>query len=248
MDADAAFARPLPPVRVDSCSGRGEYALRVGHVWVGAGQVSSRRTQPFRVTGSRVVLHRPVRLLLKTRMWHTWSAHWLAATNLLIGVVLLGAFATPLLAATGAADAAQQLHTWYLVLCPQRPEHSYFVLGQKTALEHREIAIFTAQLAAGLLYALPTWRARSQLGFWSLVVLSLPMAVDVLSQMLGWRDSDWFARSWTGALFGVGSVFWIYPYVDEALGLAPTTSATLGSSSRRLVERAGAPTGRLLPR
>lgn len=209
--------------------------------------MSSRRTQPFRVTGSRVVLHRPVRLLLKTRMWRTWSAHWLAATNSLLGIVLLGAFAAPLLAATGLADAAQQLHTWYLVLCPQRPGHSYFVLGQQTALEHREIAIFAAQLAAGLIYAGPAWRARSPFGFWWLVVLSLPMAVDVLSQMLGWRDSDWFARSWTGALFGVASVFWIYPCVDEALGRAPTPSATLGSSWPRLVERPGAPRRRLLP-
>lgn len=210
--------------------------------------MKSRRVQHLRLTGSRVALSRPVRLLLKTHMWRTWSAHWLAATNTLIGVVLLGAFAAPLLAATGLADAAQQVHTWYLVLCPQRPEHSYFVLGQQTALEQREIAIFAAQLVAGLMYAHPAWRARSQLGFWWLVVLSLPMAMDVLSQMLGWRDSDWFARSWTGALFGLASVLWIYPYVDEALGPPASTSATPGPSSPRLVERAGVPIRRQLSR
>ena len=178
-------------------------------------------------------------------MWRTLAAHWLAATNLLIGVVLLGAFAAPLLAASGLADAAQQLHTWYLVLCPQRPEHSYFVLGQQTALEHREIAMFAAQLVAGLVYAHPAWRAWRKIGFWWLVLLSLPMAVDVITQMLGWRDSDWFARSWTGALFGVASVLWMYPYVDEALGITP---AVLGRSSPRLADRPQVPTTRLLSR
>lgn len=145
-----------------------------------------------------------------------WSfRHWLALANLGVALTLLGALAAPLLAAAGLASVAGAIHTLYLLLCPQRPSHSWFLLGHQLALEHREMAIFTAQLVAGLAFgalrARTTWRLD-----WRLFLLaSLPMAWDVLSQQLGVRDSDWTARSWTGALFGAAFVLWFYPLLEH---------------------------------
>lgn len=141
------------------------------------------------------------------------AAHWLFAMNLVTGLVLAGAYAAPLLELAGATGASSAIHTWYLLLCPQRPGHSYFPWGRQTALEHREIAMFAGQLAAGLVYALR--RGGQGLPWWGAVLLSLPLAWDGFSQMFGFRDSDWLTRTWTGALFSVGLVFWLYPFMDR---------------------------------
>jgi hypothetical protein len=43
------------------------------------------------------------------------------------------------------------------------------------------------------------------------------MAIDGTTQLIGLRESDWLWRSITGALFGVGSVWLVYPYVEAAM-------------------------------
>lgn len=144
-------------------------------------------------------------------------AHWLWITNAACLLVLLGAFAAPLLEAGGAAGVSAAIHAWYLLLCPQRPEHSYFPFGHQTALEHREIAMFAAQLAAGLVYATRRGRTRG-LPLWAVAVCALPILWDGLSQAFGYRESDWFTRSWTGALFNAAFAWWFYPFVDRLVG------------------------------
>ena len=146
--------------------------------------------------------------------------HWVLLCNVALGIVLLGAYATPALEALGLAELARTIHIAYLPLCPQRPEHSYFPFGYQTALEHREIAMFAAQLAGGLVYA----RARDRLRgipWWLMLALSLPIAWDGFSQMFGLRDSTWFLRTLTGALFSLALVFWLYPRVERWLPLPP---------------------------
>ncbi|MBI2755961.1 MAG: DUF2085 domain-containing protein [Chloroflexi bacterium] len=147
--------------------------------------------------------------------------HWLLLANLLVTLALLGAVGAPVLAAARLDAASAAIHTAYLLLCPQRPAHSYFLFGQQLALEQREMAMFGAQFGAGLLYgvlrARGRWRERLS---WSLLLLfSLPMAWDGLSQAVGLRDSDWQTRTWTGALFSAAFVFWLYPVLDRQLRL-----------------------------
>jgi uncharacterized membrane protein len=43
------------------------------------------------------------------------------------------------------------------------------------------------------------------------------MAVDGFTQLFGWRQSDWFLRTATGALFGMASVWLAYPYIEDAM-------------------------------
>ena len=69
-------------------------------------------------------------------------------------------------------------------------------------------------LVSGLLYGLVRDRMRP-LPFKVFVVLCIPIAVDGLTQLFGWRESNWLLRTLTGALFGFAAVWLAYPYVDE---------------------------------
>ena len=89
-------------------------------------------------------------------------------------------------------------------------------LGYKVAICERDVAIYGAVLVAGLAYAL--WRRRvRQLPLWLYLLLLVPIAVDGITQLIGLRESTWELRTLTGALFGAASVWFAYPYVDDAM-------------------------------
>lgn len=143
----------------------------------------------------------------------TVGAHWLLLFNAATGLTLVGAVAAAYLAAEGQRHAADLIYQTYLLLCPQRPSHSFFLWGQKVALEQRVLAIYAALFVAGLFYS--RVRGRLPRPHWRLVVvLSLPMLVDVLSQTVGWRESDWFWRTTTGSAFGLVVSSWGLPHID----------------------------------
>lgn len=89
-------------------------------------------------------------------------------------------------------------------------------LGYKTAICQRDLAIYGAVLAAGLLYALVRRRMR-QLPLWLFLIFLIPIGVDGLTQLVGLRESNWELRTLTGALFGAAAVWFAYPYVDDAM-------------------------------
>lgn len=93
------------------------------------------------------------------------------------------------------------------------PEHGY-----KIALCQRDLAIYGTMLVAGLAYGL--LRRRRTIKPIKLSVFALfliPIAVDGLSQLPGWRESTWVLRTITGALFGIGVVWLAYPHVQAAM-------------------------------
>lgn len=91
-------------------------------------------------------------------------------------------------------------------------------VGYKVALCERDVAIYASVLAAGLLYAALRRRVRVRpLPLKWFLLFLLPMAIDGGTQLLGWRESTWWLRTLTGALFGLGAVWWAYPYIDEAM-------------------------------
>ena len=144
------------------------------------------------------------------------AAHWLFAANATFVAILAGAAVAPALRALGHDEAARAIHTLYLLLCPQRPEHSYVLFGYQTALEHREIAMLGALILGGMAFGLARPRAP-RLGFPVVVLAAVPMLWDVATQTLELRDSDWLTRTWTAALFCLAYVFWLYPPLDGAL-------------------------------
>jgi uncharacterized membrane protein len=91
-------------------------------------------------------------------------------------------------------------------------------IGYKVALCERDIAIYGSVLLAGLIFALLRRRGPVRAPSLKLyLVLLIPIAVDGLTQLVGWRESNWWLRSVTGAIFGMASVWFAYPYVEAAM-------------------------------
>ncbi len=171
-----------------------------------------------------------------------WLAkHWLLLANVAVAVYLGLPILAPVLMAAGFTAPAQAIYTAYKVACHQMPSRSYFLFGQgslisappagvvpgglssfignaelgfKVAFCHRDVAIYGAILAGGLLFALVRDRLKP-LSWKVYVLLLLPMAVDGTTQLFGLRESNWWLRTITGVLFGGASVWLAYPYLEE---------------------------------
>jgi uncharacterized membrane protein len=100
-------------------------------------------------------------------------------------------------------------------------------LGFKMAWCERDAAIYAAIIVAGLLFGLLRPRLpRLDLRLFILVFV-VPMAIDGFWQLftspnyylpfLPAHESTWWLRLITGALFGAGSVWLAYPFVEEAM-------------------------------
>ncbi len=91
------------------------------------------------------------------------------------------------------------------------PEHGY-----KVAICERDVAIYGSMFLMGLLFALmrgrlPRLKARY------LLLFVLPMAIDGGTQLIGLRSSSWLLRVVTGTLFGVGLIWFAYPYIETSM-------------------------------
>jgi uncharacterized membrane protein len=91
-------------------------------------------------------------------------------------------------------------------------------IGYKVALCERDLAIYGSVLLAGLVFAFIRDRVKLRAPSLKLYVLFLiPIAIDGLTQLVGLRESNWWLRTLTGAIFGIGSVWLAYPYVEDAM-------------------------------
>jgi uncharacterized membrane protein len=89
-------------------------------------------------------------------------------------------------------------------------------LGWKVALCERDVAIYGSMVLAGVVFALLRGRVR-RLPLPVFVLFVIPIAVDGLTQLFGLRTSTWWLRTLTGALFGAGVVWLVYPYIQESM-------------------------------
>ncbi|MFQ6059050.1 MAG: DUF2085 domain-containing protein [Anaerolineae bacterium] len=90
-------------------------------------------------------------------------------------------------------------------------------LGYQVAFCQRDVAIYGTIFLAGVIFALLRHRLKP-LSLKLYLLLIAPMAVDGLTQLLGWRESTWELRTITGALFGLASVWLVYPYLEMGMG------------------------------
>jgi len=101
------------------------------------------------------------------------------------------------------------------------------LLGYKIALCERCVAIYGSILIAGLVYAFLRSRVKVRPLHWALWILLgiFPMGLDGGSQLLSYlpffnfpaRESTSLLRVLTGVLFGVTSVWFAYPYMQESM-------------------------------
>jgi len=184
-----------------------------------------------------------VRVVEGTAAWV--ARHWLLAVNSVLAVFFALPLLAPVLMAKGATTPATVIYSAYRMTCHQLPYRSFFLagpkityrqeeieavtdvrplnsyvggpeVGYKMAWCEREVGIYGAMLLAGLLYGLVR-RRLPLLPFRIYLLLLVPLAVDGTIQLFGWRESTWYVRIITGGLFGVATVWLVYPYLDQAM-------------------------------
>ncbi|MCC7105081.1 MAG: DUF2085 domain-containing protein [Chloroflexi bacterium] len=178
-------------------------------------------------------------------------AHWLALVNAALTLFVALPLAAPWLMSVGRDDLASWVYRLYATACHQwsfrtfflfgpRPTYSYDELsalapgaayslvgspelGYKVAFCERDVAIYTGALLAGLLFI--ALRSKLRPLRWSLfMALIVPMALDGLTQLLGLRESNVELRTLTGLLFGIVSVWLVFPRLDLLLTGRPPTN------------------------
>jgi uncharacterized membrane protein len=101
-------------------------------------------------------------------------------------------------------------------------------MGFKTALCQRDIAIYSAILVFGIIFSLSGRKIKALPWYLWILIAVAPMGLDGFSQLLsqtGWaifawiplRESTPLFRVVTGALFGLGSVWFGFPYLEESV-------------------------------
>jgi uncharacterized membrane protein len=174
----------------------------------------------------------------------TLARRWLAAANGATAVFLALPFLAPLLLYLGRQEQANAIYAAYQVTCHEWPFRAFFLfgpratyslaelqaagvadlfgfrgspdLGYKVAFCARNVAIYSGVLLAGLCYAACP-RRWQPLSLGRYLALIAPMGLDGLTQLVGWRESSWELRTATGFLFGLASVWLIYPRIGLAL-------------------------------
>ncbi|MCK6578593.1 MAG: DUF2085 domain-containing protein [Anaerolineae bacterium] len=99
-------------------------------------------------------------------------------------------------------------------------------MGYKTTLCQRDLALYAAMFAGGLIYSRPFIRRRLRPIPLLLYVFAggLPIAIDGFSQLLGYppislwepRETSPMFRILTGAIFGLMTAWLAFPYLEES--------------------------------
>ncbi len=143
-------------------------------------------------------------------------AHWLTIVNSLLGALLGVALLTPLGYAFGLTGLSDGIFHAYRFICGQTPSHSFYIAGYQVCLCTRCMAIYGSMLIAGLTLTLFRSAQIRPLNwkFWLLAMI--PMALDGGTQLFGWRESNVFLRLLTGAIFGLGTAWFLFPQIEDA--------------------------------
>lgn len=144
---------------------------------------------------------------------HWFARHWLIVANTVFGTMLFVGVLAPLSLALGFHDFGHALYDGLMMTCHQMTTRSYVLFGEQMGFCQRMTAIFASVALAGTLYG--QWRYRVRPLPWTLMFLfTLPIMLDGFTQLFEWRESTAALRTVTGALFGIGWVWCIYPWAD----------------------------------
>jgi uncharacterized membrane protein len=127
-------------------------------------------------------------------------------------------------------------------------------LGYKVALCQRDVAIYLAMAVNGMIYAVVRGRRRPLPWLVFLMIALVPIALDGFSQLLcqppfnfiPFRESTPFLRIATGALFGFGVAWLVFPLMDGTMFPSPAKPVNTARppDGEGGVEVQSAPTGK----
>jgi uncharacterized membrane protein len=138
------------------------------------------------------------------------ARRWLSLLNAFNFMFVAVAVAVPLAEGGGLQWLAKPLMAFCSVVCVQNPGHSFYLGTHQMALCQRCLAIYAVMGLLGLFFGLVRQKLKP-LKFWQFILFCLPIAVDGLTQLFGWRESTWDLRFLTGGLFALGVVWYLYP-------------------------------------
>jgi uncharacterized membrane protein len=141
--------------------------------------------------------------------------HWLWMGNASLIVFAALPILAPIFAALGANTISVLIFQVYSITCHQMPSRSYFLFGHQMAYCERNTAIYGAMAGCGLAYVWLRHRDLRPLPVGWYLILILPMAIDGFTQLFDLRESTWFLRGLTGALFGAVTIWLTYPRLQE---------------------------------
>jgi uncharacterized membrane protein len=116
------------------------------------------------------------------------------------------------------AYSAEELAAAGIEIHPFSRDIGNETVGWKVGFCQRDVAIYGSIFLAGLAYGLIRRRwVGWKMPFRYYLLFLVPMAIDGLLQLVGLHESNWILRTITGAIFGIGSVLFAYPYLDEGM-------------------------------
>lgn len=142
--------------------------------------------------------------------------YWAHMVAVVLGSIVLGAISVPFLSYLGLDSIAKPIFFALHLVCAQIPAHSFYVFGHQLGLCARNFSIYTSMFTGSLIFVL-TKKRMPGIPWWFWILLMLPMALDGITQMFGWRESDWILRIVTGTLFGVGNIWFALPLMQKSL-------------------------------
>jgi uncharacterized membrane protein len=147
------------------------------------------------------------------------ARHWLALVNTAMGVFVGLPVLSPILEASdnqALSFAGDLIFLAYHATCHQLPQRSFFIFQHQVAWCERDVAIWGTIFLAGLVFSLVR-RHVDPLSIRWYVVLSIPMVIDGVTQLFGWRESTWELRLITGFLFGLGTAWLVLPILERGM-------------------------------
>lgn len=123
-------------------------------------------------------------------------------------------FATPYLAYIDS-PLAKPFYGFFSYTCHQLPDRSLYLFGHQFPVCARDTAFYLAMLIGG--FALPFFtdtRSKRMPHLLILVIAIIPLGIDGLTQLLGWRESTNLIRIITGGVAGLAVPFYLVPVLN----------------------------------
>ena len=143
-------------------------------------------------------------------------AYWGHIAMIVLGLLVLSAISVPFLSYFGFDGLSKSIFFSLHYVCAQIPSHSFYILGHQLGLCARNFSIYTSMFLTSVVFVLSKKRLPG-IPWWVWILMILPMALDGTTQMFGLRESTWQLRMITGTLFGVGSIWFVLPFMQKTI-------------------------------
>jgi len=139
--------------------------------------------------------------------------HWPVTLSSLAGSIAFVALAVTILPGPYRAD-------WigfpFGLLCHQKPERCFFLLGRQVPLCARCLALYLGLWLGGVIFVLSRRKAGIA-SAWAPAAAWIPLLVDGVTQGLGFRESTPILRVCTGALAGIALALYILRRISDRM-------------------------------